>query len=86
MTVLEAIWLVTINSIAWLFLHFGISTLCLKIPINYFLRNQRFYRMASWEEDGEIWNRLFLVKKWKKHLIDGSSIVKRPIINSIYTE
>ena len=35
------------------------------------------YRMASWEENGEVWNRIFLVKKWKKHLIDGSSIVKQ---------
>ena len=77
MTVTEAIGLVAINGIIWLILHYGISALCFRIPLAYFLEERPFYRMASWEQDGEIWNRLFHVKKWKKHLIDGSSIVKK---------
>lgn len=76
MTFLYAVWLFTVNTVAWLILHFAISALCFKIPLRYFLHDVAFLRIARWERDGEIWNRLFLVKKWKKYLIDGSSIVK----------
>lgn len=76
MTFLYAVWLFTVNTVAWLILHFTISALCFKIPLRYFLHDVAFLRIARWERDGEIWNRLFLVKKWKKYLIDGSSIVK----------
>ena len=77
MTVLEAVWLVFVNSVAWLIIHFSISALCFHIPLRYFLKDIPFLRIARWERNGNIWNTLFLVKKWKKHLIDGSSIVKK---------
>lgn len=77
MTLLEAIWLIFINMVAWLIFHFGISALCFKIPVHYFLQDVLFLRIAKWEKNGKLWDRLFSVKKWKKHLIDGSSIVKK---------
>lgn len=77
MTVLEALWLLFINSAAWLIIHFSISALCFHIPLRYFLKDIPFLRIARWERNGNIWNTLFLVKKWKKYLIDGSSIVKK---------
>jgi len=77
MTVLEALWLLFINSAAWLVIHFSISALCLYIPLRYFLKDIPFLRIARWERNGDIWNTLFLVRKWKKYLIDGSSIVKK---------
>ncbi|MEK4384375.1 glycosyl-4,4'-diaponeurosporenoate acyltransferase [Solibacillus sp. FSL W7-1464] len=77
MTVINAIWLLVVNIVAWLVLHFSISALCFKIPLRFFLKDLAFFRIAKWEEHGEIWNRLFLVKKWKKHLIDGSAIAKK---------
>ena len=77
MTVINAIWLLVVNIVAWLVLHFSISALCFKIPLRFFLKDVVFFRIAKWEEHGKFWNRLFLVKKWKKHLIDGSSIAKK---------
>ena len=77
MTVLEALSLLFVNSVAWLTIHFSISALCFHIPLRYFLKDVPFLRIARWERNGNIWNKLFLVKKWKKHLIDGSSIVKK---------
>ena len=77
MTVINAIWLLIVNIMVWLVLHFSISALCFKIPLCYFLKDVVFLRIAEWEENGKIWNRLFLVKKWKRHLIDGSSIAKK---------
>lgn len=73
----ELIWLFTINTVAWLLIHYGVSALCFKIPLRYFLKDNVFFRIAKWEKNGEVWNRLFRVKKWKKYLIDGSSIVKK---------
>src|SRR5690606_7245210 len=77
MTVTNAIWLLVVNIVAWLIFHFLISALCFKIPLRFFQKDGAFFHIAKWEEDGKIWNRLFLVKKWKKHLIDGSSIAKK---------
>lgn len=77
MTVINAIWLLVVNIVAWLVLHFSISALCFNIPLRFFLKDVVFLRIAKWEENGKIWDRLFLVKKWKKHLIDGSSIAKK---------
>ena len=77
MTVINAILLLVINTVAWLVLHFTISLLCFKIPLRYFLHDVAFFRIAGWEENGKIWNRLFSVKKWKVHLIDGSTIAKK---------
>lgn len=77
MTVINAIWLLVVNILAWFVLHFSISALCFKIPLRFFQKDVVFFRIAKWEEHGKVWNRLFLVKKWKKHLIDGSSIAKK---------
>ena len=77
MTLSEAIWLVVVNILAWLILHFAISAICFKIPLRFFLKDSAFFKIARWENHGKLWNRLFSVKKWKKHLIDGSSIVKK---------
>lgn len=73
----ELIWLLFINLIAWLILHFAISALCFYIPLSYFLKDNVIFRIMKWEQGGKLWDRLFSVKKWKKHLIDGSSIVKK---------
>lgn len=77
MTFTTAIWIVLINILAWGFFHFFISYLCLIIPLDYFKKNLRLFRIRKWENNGRLWNQLFFVKRWKRHLIDGSSIDKR---------
>lgn len=77
MTLFMAIGLILINIIAWGFLHFFISYICFLIPIGFFKKDLIGFRIARWEKDGVLWNNIFRVKKWKKHLIDGSSIVKQ---------
>lgn len=77
MTVTDAVWLLFINIAAWLIFHFTISALCFKVPLHFFLKDLPFLRIAKWEGNGKLWNRLFSVKKWKNHLIEGSSIVKK---------
>ena len=77
MTVTEAVWLLIVNIVAWLVIHFAISALCFNIPLRYFLKDMAFLRIAEWEGNGKMWNRLLFVKKWKRYLIDGSSIAKK---------
>ena len=77
MSVTEGIILILVNIIAWGFFHFFISYLCFKIPLNFFLEEDRFFKKKKWEQSGEMWQKLLLVKKWKGFLIDGSSIVKK---------
>lgn len=66
-----------LNLVIWLLLHFLISALCFYMPLSYFLRDSPIFRLAKWEQGGKLWDQLFRVKRWKKHLIDGSSIVKK---------
>lgn len=77
MTLIDAVWLLAVNTVLWFIIHFTISDLCLKFPLRYFLKDTAFLRIAKWERKGKIWNRLFWVKKWKKYLIDGSAIAKK---------
>ncbi len=77
MTVTTASWLIIINIFAWGFLHYFISYLCFKIPLNYFKKDNQLFRIKSWEHSGKLWQKLFRVKKWKSRIIEGSSIAKQ---------
>ena len=77
MTVIEVLWLLLINIVAWLIIHYAVSALCFNIPLRHFLKDTAFLRIAQWERNGKMWNRLLFVKKWKGYLIDGSSIAKK---------
>lgn len=74
---MELVLLLLVNGVAWLILHFVISAICFYIPLSYFLKESLLFRIFRWERGGKLWDKLFAVKKWKKHLIDGSSIVKK---------
>lgn len=76
MTVTTASWLIIINIFAWGFLHYFISYLCFKIPLNYLKKDSRLFRIKGWEHSGKLWQKLFRVKKWKSRIIEGSSIAK----------
>ena len=47
------------------------------IKVFLFKKDLAWFRIRTWEKGGGLWDQLFSVKKWKKHLIDGSSIVKQ---------
>lgn len=71
-----AILLIISNVIAWFFFHYFISYVCLKIPLAYFLKDVRWGKLLTYEENGAIWHKLFHVRRWKGRIIEGSSIVK----------
>ena len=47
MTVIEALWLLIINIVAWLIIHYAVSALCFNIPVRHFLKDTAFLRIAQ---------------------------------------
>ncbi|WP_336785690.1 glycosyl-4,4'-diaponeurosporenoate acyltransferase [Paenibacillus sp. MMO-177] len=70
-------WTVSIDIFAWAFFHVIVSVFCLKLPLSYFLKDSVWYRLFAWEKSGRLWQQLFLVKRWKGRLIDGTAILKK---------
>lgn len=69
-------WIILLDITAWFVFHMGISLLCMKIPDAWYAKTESFYQPFAWEKNGELWQRLFRIKDWKKRLPEGSSIIK----------
>lgn len=77
MSLKAIIYLLPLNIFVWLILHIAISWICLRMPLTYFQKDLSWFKIRNWEKEGLIWDRIFHVKRWKKHLIDGSSIAPK---------
>lgn len=73
---LPSFWVVGIDIAAWFFFHVTISIACLKIPASFFRGDSFIYRIKRFEEQGNLWQRLFKVKSWKKWIPDGTVFLK----------
>ncbi|WP_153730983.1 glycosyl-4,4'-diaponeurosporenoate acyltransferase CrtO family protein [Sporosarcina obsidiansis] len=73
---LPLIWVVILDVVAWMVLHITISVVAQQVPINWFVRNERWFKSFSWEQEGRIWQRLFRVKKWKGYIPDGTLFIR----------
>lgn len=69
--------LIIINIVVWGLLHFLISYLCFIIPLHIFLKDLSIFKISRFEKKSQIWQRIFLVKRWKDHILDGSMIVNK---------
>ncbi|WP_247741029.1 glycosyl-4,4'-diaponeurosporenoate acyltransferase [Cohnella sp. LGH] len=74
---LPVLWTVLIDILAWAFFHVIVAVLCLKLPLAFFLKDSVWFRLFFWEKSGNLWQRLFHVKRWKGRLIDGTVILKK---------
>jgi len=62
--------------VLWAILPTFLTFLCMTLPDRYFSPNRFFFRSHRWENGGEVYNRLFRVKRWKHLLPDGAAVVK----------
>ena len=62
--------------IVWPVLMVSAALLCTRLPDRFFDYATWFYRAHPWENDGEIYQKWFRVRRWKKYLPDGGSLVK----------
>jgi glycosyl-4,4'-diaponeurosporenoate acyltransferase len=70
-------WIIFIDVIAWTFFHLFISSMCLKLPLTWFLKDHFLFRTFPFEQSGALWQRLFRVKKWKGLILDGTIFFKK---------
>lgn len=73
---LPIFWIIVLDIFAWFFFHMAISLGCLKIPASFFSRESFFYKIHKFEKEGSLWNRIFIVKAWKKFIPDGTLFLK----------
>ena len=74
---MSAGWTLTIDVFAWAFFHILISFLMERVPASYFRQDSFFLHSLLWEDNGEIWERLFRVKRWKHLIMDGTIIIQK---------
>lgn len=70
-------WIIILDIAAWAFFHMLISILCLNIPLSFFLRDSNWFRIFAWEQSGAWWQQRLRIKRWKGHLLDGSTILRK---------
>ena len=58
---------------AWFIIHISIAFLATKLPLSLFNERSRIFRTYSWEREGEVYEKLFHVRQWKRLLPDGAS-------------
>jgi len=60
----------------WLVIHLGLSYLCFKLPISFFKRGIRWFRIKNWEHRGTIYKKVFKIRIWKSIIPDGGGLFK----------
>ena len=61
------------NILGVLVQHLGVAWLAMRLPLSWFRDDLWWWRTFAFERQGQLWNRLFAVKRWKKHLPDGAA-------------
>jgi len=68
---LPTLWTILLDALAWLILSPAISFLTLRLPADAFDPQGWLYATRRWEREGELWNVLFRVRRWKSALPSG---------------
>ena len=71
---LPTFWTIVLDCIMWTAFYFSIAFLCTRIPMEYLAKDRWLFRTRPWEQQGEIYHRLFGVRYWKKRLPSGGKI------------
>ena len=74
---LPTFWTIAIDFIAWFIIHIVVVAIMVRIPTKYFNPNHWLYRGRKWEKDGNVYQEVFKIKKWKQHLPDGARVLGR---------
>jgi len=67
-------WTIVLDSIAWAVIQPMIAYLCVRLPTSALDARQWLFRTRKWERGGAIYERLFLVKRWKSLLPSGGTV------------
>jgi glycosyl-4,4'-diaponeurosporenoate acyltransferase len=70
-------WTIVIDFIAWFIIHIGVVATMVRIPAKHFDPNHWLYRSRKWEGEGNVYQEVFKIKKWKQYLPDGARVLGR---------
>ena len=66
-----------VDFISWFIIHIGVVAIMVRIPAKHFNPNHWVYRSRKWEGEGNVYQVVFKIKKWKHRLPDGARILGR---------
>lgn len=72
---LPTFWTIVLDFVIWFIIHIGVVAIMVRIPAHHFNPNRRLYRGRRWEKEGDLYQDVFKVKKWKQHLPDGAKFL-----------
>ena len=79
---LPTFWLIVVNAAAWAAIQIGVGYFAAKISDERFDPKGAFLKEQHWEQGGEIYEKLFRVRRWKSWLPSGGKIFGIFSINS----
>lgn len=62
--------------ILWGVIQYSVGKLIMKVPDKFLSPYSFLFKTRNWEDSGKIYNKIFLVKKWKHLLPDGAAAMK----------
>ncbi len=65
-----------VDILAWVFFHLSIGFTFSRLSIQHFNPSKSWFQTKNWEKDGQIYQKLFKVKNWKKIIPSGAAIYK----------
>jgi glycosyl-4,4'-diaponeurosporenoate acyltransferase len=68
---------IVIDFVAWAIIHLVVVFILVRIPAKYFDPNHWLYRSRKWERNGNVYQEVFKIKRWKQHLPDGARVLGR---------
>jgi glycosyl-4,4'-diaponeurosporenoate acyltransferase len=71
---LSRFWTIVIDSLAWAIIQPGIAYLSMRFPPSLLEPDAWLFRTRTWEEEGEIYDRLLKVRRWKGRLPSGGTL------------
>jgi len=71
---LPGYWLILVNALAWFTIQVGIGYLTHRMPGRLLKRLTPLLRTRQWEKNGNIYQRMFRVKKWKSRVPSGGTV------------
>ncbi|MCR4400299.1 MAG: hypothetical protein QHH05_04600 [Syntrophomonadaceae bacterium] len=57
----------------WFAIHLGMSWLVQRMPDQRFAVDNALFRTRRWEQGGQVYQRLFAIRRWKHRLPDGAA-------------
>lgn len=70
---LPTVWTIVLDALAWLILQPAISWLVTQLPVTAFDPDAWLYRARRWERQGEAYQALLAVRRWKEALPSGGA-------------